>query len=56
MAGTINDGDLMFLADEDTKFMKEIEVGSFAETVTDGTISELDLQRITNTEIDNMLT
>lgn len=56
MAGTINDGDLIFLADETTKYMKEIEVGSFSETVAGDAIAELDLQRITNTEIEEMLT
>ena len=56
MAVTIKVGDLMFLADEDNKFMKEIEVGSFVGTAADAAIDEIDLQRITNTDIEEILT
>jgi len=56
MATQIKDGDLMFLADETSKLMKEVDIASLTDTVTDDMIAELDLQRITNTEIEEMLT
>ena len=53
MAGTtINNEDLVFLADKNTKYMKEIEVSDLIVEVDE----EIGLQRITNTEIEEMLT
>lgn len=81
MARTINDGDLIFLADKDSRRLRDVtfsklvdEIDQVSPGVTsyesltdkpsiegvtlsgDKTFEELNLQSITNTDLENMLT
>lgn len=52
MAVQIKDEDFIFAADSDNKHLKEITI----QDISDKTASDIDLQRLSNLEIEELLT